>query len=1221
MATRYIDTRLRLEGENEYKAGIKSTNAELRQLNSELTLLTTKYANNANSLEALTAKGKTLTDMYSVQSDKLNIYQSALDAAQRKHAEYGADIDKYKQQLAEAEKELEDLKNSTEDTTEAQEKQKQKIAELQKQLEAAEAGQQKASNTVTYYKTQVNKAETELTKLDKELVKNRQYMAEAEASATKTAKSINEFGQETKKSSDAIEGLAGALAAAGITATLKEITDALIAASKASLEFESAFTGVTKTVDGTEAELKVIADGIKQMALEIPKSTTEIAGVAEAAGQLGIKTKDILAFTEVMTNLGVATNLTAQEAATMLAQFANITQMDASKYSNLGAAIVDLGNNFATTESKITEMSLRLAGAATIAGFAETDILGIAAAVASLGIEAQAGGSSISKLISTLQAAVETGAGLEDFAKTAGMSAKEFAYLWGTDAVGALQAFIIGLGNAEKSGKSAIVTLDNLGITEIRMRQAILGLANSGDLLTRSVETANKAWTENAALTVEAQKRYATTESKFALFKNSVNNLSIAIGDRLNPMLAKAAEAGANAFQWAADFVEDNPWVVGAVTALVSAFTVLTAGIGGYIVITKLAAAAQAAFNAVLAANPIFLIVTAVAAASAALGVFIASIEDSTVSVKDLTTAAREADKALKEIGETYTATESKITTSANLAQTYADRLKELESIGLDNVAAQQEYAGIVDRLNALIPSLNIEIDKQTGLIKGGTVALRDNITAWREQAIAAALQKKETEEAEKYVDVLTEMRDNTVGYTKATKDRETVEKKHYELLERISNLTGVSTEELSEYTARQRASLAQTLAQKYGLGGLVQEFSSYIFEVKAAKREEAAYAEAVDISTAKVREMQEVLGLSDEAMQGYLETLGVGSDANAEYAASYDPIMANLQGVQTEIDALTERYNTVYNEAYESITGQIGLFDDFSFSVSENVKKATEDMIAAWNKQSENINNYAENLRKAAKYGISEGLVREWSDGSKESAGYIADVIKRIEDLGVEQDKLSDDADEFVKEFNAAYAETTEAKESFADTVAAIATDFDEKMSQIEEKIKETMLELDQADAAYSYAEQTAQSYADGAKAKWNAVYNAYKSLAQAANKGWTDTFEQRSPSKLAIRTSEQTAESYAIGPKNKEKDVREAYSDLAKASNEAFEQNAAMAMQRMASFTSLAMEILPLLTGGGMRGGVTIQQTNNFNGGYAPRDGAAAVRDLNRKLGGLLN
>ena len=265
--------------------------------------------------------------------------------------------------------------------------------------------------------------------------------------------------------------------------------DGLVSAASAAIEFESAVTGIYKTVDGTKEQLQGLSDAAMTLASQMPATSTEIAGVMEAAGQLGIATNNVASFAKTMIDLGESTNLTSDAAASMLAKFANVTQMDPSYYENLGSVIVDLGNNFATTEADIVNMSSYLASAGTLAGFTQTDILGLSAAMSSVGIEAEAGGSAMSKLITKMQVAVETGDGLIDFASTADMTAQQFADTFENNAVGALQAFITGLNDVERNGASASVILKEMDLDDIRLSNTIRALASSNGLMSSAVST------------------------------------------------------------------------------------------------------------------------------------------------------------------------------------------------------------------------------------------------------------------------------------------------------------------------------------------------------------------------------------------------------------------------------------------------------------------------------------------------------------------------------------------------------------------------------------------------------------------------------------------------------------------------------------------------------------------------------------------------------------
>lgn len=424
--------------------------------------------------------------------------------------------------------------------------------------------------------------------LQREIIATQNKLSALKAEASnwnKAGDALIKYGERITAISQKIETI-GTNLATKITLPLVALAGASV---NSAMEFETAFTGVEKTVNGTAEQLEELKKGIKDMSEELPSSTTEIAAVAEAAGQLGIQTENILGFSKAMIDLGNSTNLTADEAASQLAKFANIMQMSQQDFDKLGSSIVDLGNNFATTEADIVDMSMRLAGAGKQVGLSEGEVLGLATALSSVGIEAEMGGSAISKAMVKMQSAVEVGGGklndtlkktgkslrdlelmsandskgfkelsqsvgltstelkqmitaganLEDFAKVSGMSAEEFKKAWKDDAAGALSAFIKGLGDAESKGDSAITMLTEMGLTEVRLRDSLLRAANAGDLFNNAIETGTKAWDENTALTNEANKRYETLASKVQITKNKLSNLATNMGNKMTPTVSK----------------------------------------------------------------------------------------------------------------------------------------------------------------------------------------------------------------------------------------------------------------------------------------------------------------------------------------------------------------------------------------------------------------------------------------------------------------------------------------------------------------------------------------------------------------------------------------------------------------------------------------------------------------------------------------------------------
>ncbi|WP_422784970.1 phage tail tape measure protein [Staphylococcus hominis] len=399
------------------------------------------------------------------------------------------------------------------------------------------------SSAITQQKIKMNELESELDQTTQSYKRLETEQRNAERlSSSGFGRSI----QSVNKYKDSIRNVGSTMRSVGSTSMLYMTMPAVAGmgtAIKSSIDWEQALAGVAKTTNMSGSELNKMGNEITKMSNTMPFAATEIAGVAEAAGQLGIKKQDITSFTRTMMNLGVATNLTADEAATEFARFANAANMPIKDVDRLGSTVVALGNSTATTEKEIVEMAQRLAGAGAQAGFSSDEIMSVSAAMSSVGIEAEAGGTAMTQIWNKMTKAVaEGGDTLDSFAKTAGVSGKEFAQIWENNPSKALSMFIKGLGETEGGAKGVLKALDDVGIKGIREADTIRRMANNHQVLDKALKTGSEGWKENSALTNEANIRYETMGSKLKMLKNTFINFARTIGDAVAPIVSFLAD-------------------------------------------------------------------------------------------------------------------------------------------------------------------------------------------------------------------------------------------------------------------------------------------------------------------------------------------------------------------------------------------------------------------------------------------------------------------------------------------------------------------------------------------------------------------------------------------------------------------------------------------------------------------------------------------------------
>lgn len=536
---------------SKFNSGVKGMNTELRTLQAQFKNAGAGIKDFGSSIDGLKAKQDMLSKSIEVQKKKFELYQKQFETGNKTLEENKKQQEELKQKVNEAKNAYEESSQTIGENAEETKKLHEEYNKLQKELNHVDAAVNRNMSSLGNTEVNINRAEASLKEMQAELKETTQ---ELEVQSNKWKKLYKELGE--------FDGVKEKFSNLGDTLTTRLTAPILAigaASTKAAMDTETAFMGVAKTTDFAEDEFEQFKEQIFEMSERLPATAVEIAGVAEAAGQLGIEKENLVEFTETMIKLGDTTNLTAEEASSALAKFANITQMPQTQFDQLGATIVELGNNLATTEADIVAMGTRIASAGSQAGMSEAQIMSFAGALSSVDISAEAGGTAFSKFTNELTLAVQTGSGkLSQFASVAGMSAEQFKKAYEQDAAGAIVKFIEGLANAEKQGKSAVQIIEELGIKDSSLRDTLLRAAGASNVFSEALEKGTAAFDKNAALADEARKKYKTLESRLKILKNKFIELGVSIGEALAPQLEKAIDIVENLIDSVKDLDEST---------------------------------------------------------------------------------------------------------------------------------------------------------------------------------------------------------------------------------------------------------------------------------------------------------------------------------------------------------------------------------------------------------------------------------------------------------------------------------------------------------------------------------------------------------------------------------------------------------------------------------------------------------------------------------------
>ena len=760
---------LSLDSSN-FSRNMRTINQQIKEAESTFRLAGAGVQNYEKTIAGTEAKLSMLGQKLTQQQRAVEQYSRALVAANDKLKENYDRHQDYTQRLEQAKARQEDLRFEVEAATYAYENYRDSLGEtdsatiaakqnleryqeeyadataevtkLEGQVKALQKTMQNSADAVSKATTDLNNAKAAAKETEAEIRKLTEQLYRMQSAWTQAGESLTAISKKCETISKAMTK-AGKSLTTHVTAPITALGTAAI---KASVDYEYAFANVRKTVDATEEEYDRLSDSVKQMSTEVAASAEDIAEVMSIAGQLGIENEHLADFTRTMIDLGNSTNMVAADAASEAARFANIMGMSQNEFQNLGSTLVDLGNNYATTESEIMSMSLRLAGAGRQVGLSEAQILGFAAALSSVGIESQMGGSAFSKALIKMEVAAATGGdALEDFARVSGMSASQFKDLWERDAASAFQAFIVGLSKMDEEGVSTIKTLDDIGIAEIRLRDTLLRATNASELFNKTQATANAAWAKNTALTTEANKRYATTKSRLTNLKNTALMFARQIGDDLNPTIQQIIDKAGELLQkflsldktqresivkWAAFAAAVGPVVlvlgkvVGAVGTVTGALGKAFTAIGKFSASVSMAGGGIGGFVKVLASSKVAMVALAAALVYGA------------VKLVDVASGAKAAREALE--GMAKTAKSWKETA----AETFYGSSQGMSFFGMSKDDFKRATGNSREWLNSLLDvwsdgkkETNEIVSEWTDSFKSLTASTREELTTLKETA------------------------------------------------------------------------------------------------------------------------------------------------------------------------------------------------------------------------------------------------------------------------------------------------------------------------------------------------------------------------------------------------------------------------------------------------------------------------------------------------------
>lgn len=984
-------------------------------------------------------------------------------------------------------------------------------AQTAKSTDAAADSVDDLSSAIGDYEKATGQAANSTGILSEKTTETEKNLDEAAEAARKASEEVEKFGdkseetgkqseESSKKGRDGIKELQGVLASAGIAATLNEIKNGFFDCSEAAAQFETSTAMVATIADTSQKSLSSISKEVRSYSNETGEAASDMAEATYQAISASVNTADAAAFAGTATKLAVGGFTSATTAVDVLTTAINSYGLAASDATQLSDYLITTQNLGKTSVDQLAQSVGKVIPLASAYNVQMDNLSSAYAVLTANGIATAESGTYLKSMLSELG---DTGSDVSEVLLNS--TGKTFAQLMEQGySLGDVMSMLGDAVDGDSTAFNALWSSTEAGIGALSLFNAGADKYNSVlDSMRTSAGATEKAYSTMADTTDKSKQR----------MENAFNNLKISVGDVLNPALTQVYEGFTNVFAGMSDFVDEHPAVVAAISAIAVGVGGFTGALAAYNLATTAAKFVTEAFTATLAANPYVLaaagIVAVTAAAVTLTGVLITQSDE----YEGMTATCRDQYDELQRLNDQYNAaceqygensdaanslryqldqlndefetnrqtvkefvaecdglveSHNKVMDAYNSSTSsikdqelgtlaLTQRLGELASQNTQTTASYTEMKAIIDQLNADVPGLGLTYD-------GVTESVDATVEAIKKAAKAQADSEYKAEQQQTYVDLL--------------KEQSSLEQ---QIAEAEANLDA----------ERQRRGMRQddVTGDWVSGSGFWMEDSPWV----AWTSDIDEYKKSLEELQSAYDENQQTLSDIEGEWRGVAQAV---EDSQNQTVSYEEAVSAAVSTTQTELDNLTAAYDKAYESARTSIEGQIGLFDTMKTSSELSIS----DMEKAMQSQTDYLNLYSENLKKAAEYGLDDGLIKSLSDGSEESAGYINAIIQNIEKLGGSTEGMPAAASKFVTEFNSKFEETEKAKDTFADNVAKMETDFDEKMGEIETRMSKTVQNMEMTDEARKAAQDTIKAYCDAIRSMTGEAGSAAEAVANAA-------------------------------------------------------------------------------------------------------------------------
>lgn len=1090
-----VGAKMTLDGESDFRKAVSSITKEYSVLRSAMKLCEAEFKNNENSVEALTKKQEILEKEHETQNKKINLLTAALENAKKQYGEN--------------------------------------------------------SDQVNDWQIKINKAKATLTSLDGELSQNKAKLEEAEKGTDDTTEAVEELDEEIQDGTKSTEVFGDVLKANLVSEALiggiKMLANGIKSIGKNAISvgssFEKAMSEVSAISGATGESLDALTEKAAEMGAKTKFSATESAEAFTYMAMAGWKTEDMLDGIEGIMNLAAASGedlATTSDIVTDALTAFGLSAEDSGHFADILAAASSNANTNVSMMGETFKYCAPIAGAL---GFSAEDTAEAIGLMANAGIKSSQAGTALRMIMNNLSSSI-TICGEKIGEVTVETTNADGSMRELSDILEDCRSAFSGLSESEK-----VSTAQKIAGTNAMSGFLALMNAAPADIkkLSSAIEdcdgaSANMAATMNDNLDGSLTILDSTLEGvgitiydKFEnTFKNAVDTAIDSIGDLNGEMkygelgdsldsLAESLDEASNSMIECA--VDALPGLINGMAFLIDNRDGIAAvAFGGaaawaaYEIAVNGAKTAQEALNFVQNLSPTGLLIAGIAGVTAGLGAYIEKATEAEEVTDDIADAGKEWNEraetltaAVKESSDAYDTNSKSIEVDRQANMALAKQLEELVKKEELTNEEQLLMQSTIDQLNDAVPGLSLYFDENTGALNRNNREIEDMIDNYSTYLQVQAAQELLYDLTKQQIEVQMQLNDANREYDElvanSTKRMEeydaacdnlswnvvdywknvnTTKEAWQEAADTVAANNDAVNELNDTYTENQKRIDNLTQYINENAGALSYE-TDMLAEQEAAEKAAAEAMETAEKAAAEEAEAIKKLALKHFEYKG----------------AVYEVTEASYE----RLELMQEKYNEVYQSAYESISGQMGLFDEFS---SESTV-TTEEMLKNLQTQIDGMNTWAEDMQTLSDRGVNQGLLETLRDMGPESYKYTHQLVTMT--------------DEQLRQLNGLYSE----KLTIQDSLAKEMVDADGTL----QKQMDTMIEnaAAKAQAMRAVGEQTGQGFLEGLWSKRESIVESGISLAGGLIEGVRNKLQIHSPSRVTKEMGMYTGEGYEEG------------------------------------------------------------------------------------------